>query len=340
MPSLPSSGDRSFFASSFIARSQKRKAGFLFILLRTASLVVIAAMIIGLYLFFNVYDAAFDKNLSEDMIVTPQNNARWEMDLSPISDRMTESHIQSFISTTVELIEKPSVSRLNPHNRLIVHDHPSKATGGDFSLDNVLNPSDIQNHADRKQDLAKSSQPSTKLTEERGQQRTVKPAVQSGNKDITVRPVIERSKQTIAHEKANDALKNGHELKIEAALSNANPNVQKHFKAHALLESSPEDVVPYLKSEFKQFEKSPHLLALAAQSEQRLSNHKKAIQYYALLHQLDSNDPRWMMGLAISFDAQGYSASALKWYQQALNSGQLSLALQQYAQLRLSQFEN
>jgi len=123
---------------------------------------------------------------------------------------------------------------------------------------------------------------------------------------------------------------------VESQVKLASLKVQNDVKIRRMMKNNPDQVMPYLKNNFTNFSKTPSILALAAQGEQRSGNHINAIQIYKKLIPLQPKDARWRAGLAISLEAIGDTARAQNLYQLALSMNNLPASLRRFSTSRLS----
>lgn len=146
-----------------------------------------------------------------------------------------------------------------------------------------------------------------------------------------------------------------HNIKRELGKSSLsiNPNSQINMRAVSVssqsifdegriklwMQSEPQKVWPYIKSNVPDFINHIHLIALSAQAEQRSDHHDQAMYLYNLLINREPKQGRWKIGMAISLDAQGNQGAAKTYYQQGLSDQSLPVALKQFAYQRLQLLE-
>jgi len=80
-----------------------------------------------------------------------------------------------------------------------------------------------------------------------------------------------------------------------------------------------------------------NIINLLASTLQSQGDHAAAIETYRRSLQLDANQPRILISMAISFEQQKQFSQALQAYQSAQHSGALNLRLQQFVRKRISQ---
>lgn len=138
-----------------------------------------------------------------------------------------------------------------------------------------------------------------------------------------------------ASEKVVTALNSGDIKSVESQVKLASQKVQNDVQIRRMMKHDPASVMPYLKNNFIHFSKSPSMLALAAQGEQRSGNHINAIQIYKNLIPMQPSDARWRAGLAISLEAMGDTERAKKLYRLALSMNNLPASLKRFSTTRL-----
>ena len=92
-----------------------------------------------------------------------------------------------------------------------------------------------------------------------------------------------------------------------------------------------------LVKQYKPELRDKNIINLVAAAQQSLGDHVAAIESYQRSLQLDANQPRIQISLAISFEQQKQFTQALKAYQSAQRRGALNLRLQQFVRERISQ---
>lgn len=144
----------------------------------------------------------------------------------------------------------------------------------------------------------------------------------------------------IAHPDTQTSITHNPSIKQTMPVRRDDP-VKKTFKTsdtlNDMLKTSPGKVWPYIQTQLKGRVDQVDLLALGAQGEQRSGQHKSAIRLYTKLLTLESNEPKWLIGLAISLDQLGETDQALRLYQKSLISNQLESALNSFVRHRIAQ---
>ena len=151
--------------------------------------------------------------------------------------------------------------------------------------------------------------------------------------------IINKSKSTQAEEQAVSALAKGQSEAVKQALVHTDPLMQHNLTLRLMLKAEPEAVVPYLRRNVPDFAQHTELLALAAQAQQRTSQHQQAAVLYKQLLTRQPHDVRWQAGLAISLDGIGDAQSARILYRKILTVPALPSALRQFVKSRYELLE-
>lgn len=186
----------------------------------------------------------------------------------------------------------------------------------------------------------KETQPDEQITLSSQVKTGIKPTKYPPKKQTEAQNIISKTQQTQAEEIAIAALKNGETDQVKAILPVTQPQMQENLNLRIMLKESPEKVLPYLQSRNPDFVNNTELLALAAQAQQRASEHQSAVTYYQELIKRQPYEYRWHAGLAISLDGLGEHQKAQKLYQSVLATNSLATPLKRFIQRRLKKLEN
>lgn len=184
----------------------------------------------------------------------------------------------------------------------------------------------------------------TQLDHKSGQSNQVNTEIKSINgspkEKAKTKKIISKTQQTKAEEIAIAALRNGETDQVKAILPVTQPQMQENLNLRIMLKESPEKVLPYLQSRNPDFVNNTELLALAAQAQQRASEHQSAVIYYQELIKRQPYQYRWLAGLAISLDGLGEYQKARTLYQSVLATNSLAIPLKRFIQQRLTKLDN
>lgn len=147
--------------------------------------------------------------------------------------------------------------------------------------------------------------------------------------------ITKQSSQSLANIEAVNSMNKGDELAAKRSSQNADKAISDAIALRLMVKNNPQQVYSFIKDNYQNFDKQPDLLAIAAQAQQRIGEHLKAIELYQMLIRMQPQDARWRVGFAISLEGSHDSSSALKMYQMALELGNLPQALSIFCHQRI-----
>ena len=148
--------------------------------------------------------------------------------------------------------------------------------------------------------------------------------------------IVSKSQQSESVDQVVAALKVGNHKAVQADLGKTPKLMRDEIKLRIMVKEQPEKVLPYINNNFSDYSKNPNLLAMAAQSQQRIQQHFSAISIYKQLIKIQPKDARWRAGIAISLEASGEVKAAMHMYKLALSMPGLPRSLAAFSQKRLS----
>ncbi len=154
-------------------------------------------------------------------------------------------------------------------------------------------------------------------------------------KKLIDKKMVTKSAQSKAVDIAVSAIKQGDKKTVKAVLAKTPRVIRDEINLRLMLKENPQQVLPYIQSNHKNFAQQADLLAMAAQAEQRSGNHASAIELYKRLIVLQPKDARWRAGIAISLEVNGKTRAAQRMYALAMNLPNLPRALHVFSEQRL-----
>lgn len=163
----------------------------------------------------------------------------------------------------------------------------------------------------------------------------VKARVADATKTESANGITQQSSQSVANMQAVDSMNRGDDIAAQRSSINADKAISDAIALRLMVKNSPQNVYGFIKDNYQDFHKQPDLLAIAAQAQQRIGEHNKAIELYKMLIRVQPQDARWRVGFAISLEGSRDAESALKMYRMALELGNLPQALAQFCHQRI-----
>lgn len=134
---------------------------------------------------------------------------------------------------------------------------------------------------------------------------------------------------------ANESYVHRQESEQARAIANSAQSMADENRIRYWLKNQPEKVWPYIQNHLDEAFQNTHLLALAAQAEQRSQRHASAIDLYKKLILAEPTQGRWKIGLAISLESTGQIQVAKALYEKGISQSGISEALKNFALNRL-----
>ncbi len=263
---------------------------------------------------------------------TVKNTLAPQPPLSPIVQTTTDSTLQSTPQSTQQptLQSTPqSIHSQTPsQNKTVSANASTTIASVNRDINEKKTPSEnsesrSQSEPHRKNEIsARNKQPEQVLTEPKSGEHVVRKAL-----------------STQAQEQAVSALAQGKAEQVKQVMVHADPLMQQNLTLRLMLKESPERVLPYMRQQVPDFAQNNELLAIAAQAQQRVGQHKQAALYYEQLVKRQPHDIRWQAGLAISLDGIGDADTAIILYRKILTHPDLPSALRRFVQGRYARLE-